>query len=271
MSTGKPFYDPAKSYEENYNEGPFGAFADGKVLEEKGEPQFEFLGHKIHTPFGIPAGPLVNGKFMRAAMEKGFDIPVYKTVRTRVKKANEWPNILPVAVEGNLTLEKARKGLVVKGDYTEPLAITNSFGNPSYPVDVWQRDIAETVEFSKTRPGQMVCAMVEGTRWNAEDTEQDFVDDWVLAAKLMKETGVHVIEANFSCPNEGDRVKQLLCFDTEKAQRIADAMKNEIGDTPLVIKVSYFESERRITFAGREAWQDRQWHLCHQYHPRAGI
>ncbi len=246
-----PFYDPAKTYRENWEKGPYNAFADG-VAFEAGEPRFKFLGRKISYPFGIPAGPLVNGRFMRAAMEKGFDVPVYKTVRTRVKEVNEWPNVLPVEVEGDLTLEKARAGLFVKADYEEPLAITNSFGNPSYPVEVWQNDMRETVAFAKSRPGQMVCGMVEGTRWSPEDTEQDFVEDWKLAARLMAGTGAHAIEANFSCPNEGDRVKRLLCYDTDQSQKIADAMKNEIGNTPLVIKISYFEEEEELRRFVRE-------------------
>jgi len=240
-----PFFDPAKTYYENWEEGPFHGFADG-VLLPVGEPRFEFLGRKLSYPFGIPAGPLLNAKFMRAAMEKGYDVPVYKTVRTRIKKANEWPNVLPVEVEGELTLEKAKQGLVVKKDYTEPLAITNSFGNPSYPVEVWQKDIADLVEWAKDRRGQIVCGMVEGTHWTKEDSEQDFIDDWVLASQLMQETGAHAIEANFSCPNEGDLVKRLLCFDDEKSQKIADAMKKKIGDLPLVVKISHFDSEEEL-------------------------
>ena len=27
-----PFYDPKKSYEENYKSGPLGAFADGQII-----------------------------------------------------------------------------------------------------------------------------------------------------------------------------------------------------------------------------------------------
>ncbi len=241
-----PFFDPAKSYYDNWEHGPFNGFTDGVVFPTEKEQRFAFLGHKLNYPFGIPAGPLLNSRFMKAAMEKGFDVPVYKTVRSQIKKANDWPNVLPVDVEGDLTLEQARKGLMVKDAYKEPLAITNSFGNPSYPVDVWQKDIAETVAFAKGRPGQIVAGMIEGTRWHEEDTDQDFIDDWVLAARLMQETGVHAIEANFSCPNEGDRVSRLLCFDAEMSQRIADKMKQKIADTPLLIKISYFEDEAEL-------------------------
>ncbi|HEY4516493.1 MAG TPA: dihydroorotate oxidase [Candidatus Paceibacterota bacterium] len=241
-----PFYDPLKSYYENWEQGPFNAFTDGVVLKPEQEQRFNFLGYKINYPLGIPAGPLLNSRFMKAAMEKGFDVPVYKTVRTQIKEANDWPNVLPVAVEGDLTLQKAKAGLTVKDDYTEPLAITNSFGNPSYPVEVWQKDIVETVAFAKTRPGQIVVGMVEGTRWKPESTDKDFINDWVLAAQLMQETGAHAIEANFSCPNEGDRVSRLLCFDAEMSQKIAHAMKQKIGDMPLVIKISYFEDEKEL-------------------------
>ena len=41
-----PYYDPKRSYEENYSEGPFGAFADGKKYTNSGEPTYDFLGHK---------------------------------------------------------------------------------------------------------------------------------------------------------------------------------------------------------------------------------
>lgn len=245
----EPFYNPEKSYEDNFKDGPFGAFADGKVLNiPRGTlgMEYDFLGFKVNSPFGIAAGPLINGKFVKAALEKGFDICVYKTVRTRVKKVNDWPNILPVNVEGDLTIEKAKQGLVTKKEFTEPLAITNSFGNPSYSPEFWQKDIVDTIKRAGELGGKVVCGMIEGTRWDENFTEQDFLNDWVLAARLMNETGIHVIEANFSCPNEGDKVKRLLCFDTKQSHNIAQAIKKEIGKTPLVIKIPYFESEDEL-------------------------
>ncbi|MFH1201258.1 MAG: dihydroorotate oxidase [bacterium] len=243
-----PFYDPKKTYEENYKNGPFGAFASSKSggVASALEPKYDFLGFKVNSPFGIPAGPLINGNFMKAAFHKGFDICVYKTVRTREKKVNQWPNILAVNVEGNLTMEKARQGLVTKKLFTEPLAITNSFGNPSYNPKIWQTDITELVKQTDSLKGQVVCGMIEGTRWSADFTEQDFLNDWVLVARLMNETKIHVIEANFSCPNEGNKVKRLLCFDTTQSSRIAKAIKKEIGETPFVIKIPYFENETEL-------------------------
>src|SRR3989344_341121 len=93
-----PFYDPEKTYEENYDQGPYGVFSDGVVYAQEGEPQHEYLGQKIYFPFGIPAGPLINSTFCKAAFEKGFDICVYKTVRSSTFPCHPFPNILAVKV-----------------------------------------------------------------------------------------------------------------------------------------------------------------------------
>ncbi len=231
-----PFFDPNKSYYENYEEGPFGAFVEAQ----------DTLGQYPSIPFGIAAGPLLNAKFMKAAMMLGFDHVVYKTVRTREKKSNEWPNVVSVNVPGDLSIEEAKKGVTTKEGFAEPLAITNSFGNPCYPVDVWQEDIAKLVEWAKPRKGQAVSTMIEGTRWDESYNDKKFLEDWVTAAKLMAETKAPEIEANFSCPNENNLVKSLLCYDTAQSRRIADAIKMKIGDVPLIIKISYFEDQEEF-------------------------
>ena len=64
-----PIYDPQKSFEENFNEGPFGDFADGKVYQEEGEPTYELFGNPIYQPFGIPACPIgMNPKFVKSCL-----------------------------------------------------------------------------------------------------------------------------------------------------------------------------------------------------------
>jgi hypothetical protein len=35
--------------------------------------------YPVYEPFGIPAGPLLNGRYVSAALAKGFDIVTYKT------------------------------------------------------------------------------------------------------------------------------------------------------------------------------------------------
>lgn len=237
----KPFYDPEKSYEENFEAGPFGAFADGEVFEREGEPEADFLSHKVYQPFGIPAGPLVNGKYVTAAFEKGFDINVYKTVRTREYPCHQWPNI--VGVKNIDRLEPDRSEPVIgETEYKEPLSITNSFGVPSMNPDWWQEDMAKAVK--SAGKGQVMIGSFQGTKKEGGGTAKDLINDYVLAARLVKETGSPILAANLSCPNEG--TADLLCFDTNRVQEIAHRIKDEIGNTPLLLKLAYFKDNDHL-------------------------
>lgn len=238
----KPFYDPAKSYDENYAEGPFGVFVDGEVYEEKGEPKFEFLGHKVYLPFGIGAGPLLNSAFMRGAFDKGFDLAVYKTVRSSSHPCHPFPNVLAVHPEGNLTLEMAKvKPLIADTDYTSPISITNSFGVPSKEPSVWQEDFRKAKTYE--RKGQLAILSFMGTAWEGQGRDA-FIDDYVLTAKLAAETGAKVLEVNLSCPNIGDT--GLVCYDLDMAEKICERIRNVIGLTPLILKVGYYADDGQL-------------------------
>jgi dihydroorotate dehydrogenase (NAD+) catalytic subunit len=234
----EPMYNPLLSYEENYERGPFGEFAKPGFPERAGDPRFSFLGAKVRLPFGIPAGPLVNGNFVRAALDHGFDIPVYKTVRTRAYKSHPWPNVLPVHVEGDLDTGRT---LVAEADYKEPLSITNSFGVPSMSPDVWQPDLAACV--AHAREGQLVVGSYQGTL-PEHGGAAEYIADFRLGARLMRETGVRAVEVNFSCPNEG--TANLLCFDVKRSRAVVEAIRKELGDTPLMIKIAYFRDDMRL-------------------------
>ncbi len=234
----KPFYDPEKTYEENLKDGPFGSFADKKVLKQKGEPQYNFFGHKVYSPFGIPAGPLINGKFVQAALDKGFDIVVYKTVRSHKYPCHRWPNILSVDIKGNLTLKKADGKLVADHNFHEPLSITNSFGVPSLEPRVWQSDISKVIK--DTRKGQIIVGGFQGTK-KGDGNIESYIKDFCLTAGLLKKAGVKVFEVNLSCPNEG--TNNLLCFDTKRSAEVAKAIKKEIGNLPLIVKIAYFKDD----------------------------
>ncbi|TSC88252.1 MAG: dihydroorotate oxidase [Microgenomates group bacterium Gr01-1014_7] len=239
-----PFYDPGKTYDENYNYGPYGAFADGKDLRTNEIPKIDFLGFKINTPFGIPAGPLLNAKFCKAAFEKGFDVIHYKTRRSRVFPTNQWPNVLFVDVPGDLTpLGGAKKPLLgSKTTNKNPthFSITNSFGNPSPDPDIWQEDMKKAVEAEG--PGQLLVASVVGTIKKGF-SEEDYFDDFAKSAKLAKETGVKVIELNLSCPNVAN--EGIICYDLEAVERICRKSKGSVGDMPLLIKLGYFSPEEQ--------------------------
>jgi dihydroorotate dehydrogenase (NAD+) catalytic subunit len=233
-----PFYDPSKTYEENFEKGPFGVFADGEVFQNNSKDAYDFLGFKVNSPFGIPAGPLVNGKFLKSALDKGFDICVYKTVRSGKYSCHPWPNILSVKVEGDLTLEKAQGKLLADKNYNEPLSITNSFGVPSREPEFWQKDLSEVVNYAKD--GQIVVGAFQGTKRDGQSVEE-YINDYRITAQLLKDTGVKIMEVNLSCPNEG--TNNLLCYDTDRSVLVVKAIKDIIGEIPLIIKIGFFKDE----------------------------
>jgi dihydroorotate dehydrogenase (NAD+) catalytic subunit len=237
----KPFFDPHLSYLDNYEKGPFGQFANKKVYTSKRKQDHYLFDIPVNLPFGIPAGPLLNSKFVNSALDMGFDLVTYKTVRTRKHPSNEWPNVLSVEVKGDLTLEKAKEGLIGNHNYSniKGIAITNSFGVPSMDPDVWQPDIKKAVKHAKT--GQIVIGSFQGT---LDGNVDHYIKDFVLAARLVKETGIQILEANLSCPNEGS--SRLLCFDISRTAEIVESIKNEIGNIPLIIKIAYFENQKKL-------------------------
>lgn len=236
------FYDPHLTYEDNYARGPFGAFREAPVERPMlaGE---SFLGHHVRVPFGIPAGPLVNAAFCAAAFAQGFDVNVYKTVRTRAFPVHEFPNTLAVRVGNHLSLDDAARGVIAGGDFSDSPSITNSFGVPSRDPGEWQPDMAAAV--SSADEGQLLVGSFQGTRAGATSSVADrfaaYVADHVAAARLVAETGVPVLEMNTSCPNEGSA--NLLCFDVDSVRRIVDAVKAEVPDTPLLLKIAYFPDD----------------------------
>src|SRR3989344_1381548 len=236
-----PFYNPNKSYEENYDQGPFGIFDDSEVYAQEGEPHNDFLGHKVYLPFGIPAGPLLNSNFCKAAFEKGFDIAVYKTVRSSTFPCHPFPNVLAIHPNGDLTLDELKKPLIADNKYANPLSITNSFGVPSKEADIWQEDVKKAVD--SAGKGQVLVLSFMGTV-RPNQTQDKFVDDYILSARLAFETGAKVLETNLSCPNIGN--EGLVCYNLDVTEKVTKGIKEVIGNTPLVLKVGYYEDDKAL-------------------------
>ena len=251
-----PFYDPLRTYEDNYAHGPFGVFREPSPYFCAGTPHESFLGHPVNRPFGIPAGPLLNAAFCAAAFRHGYDINVYKTVRTRSRQALPFPNTLAVHLDGPLTVERAGRPVLADDDFRHVRSITNSFGVPSRDPDEWQPDMAAAVKAAG--PGQLLVGSFQGTRpeGTSGDRESAYIADHVRAATLVAETGARVLEMNLSCPNEG--AGDLLCFDTPMVAKVVDAVKNVVGDLPLVLKLAYFREDpplARLVAATRDIVQ----------------
>ncbi len=231
------FYDPNRSYQDNILDGPFGeGLKDEKYITE-GTPKRSFLGNLVYLDLGISAGPLVNGKAVKRALDLGWDIVTYKTVRSEQYPVNGYPNLLPTRLDQMLNSEIAERGIMVARSFSFPSSPTNSFGVPSLPPDIWVPDATDAVQYAKY--GQVVVVSLQGT---PKGSHEMFVQDHVDAAKYAKKTGAKILCLNQSCPNEG--TSHLLCLDPLMSGRTAEAVRNEIGDkTKLLAKICYFSDQ----------------------------
>ncbi|HUC95484.1 MAG TPA: hypothetical protein VMR76_00810 [Candidatus Saccharimonadia bacterium] len=241
--TKQPIYDPSKTYDDNFDKGPFGSFKNPKIYQNLGEPKHSFLGYPIYLPFGIPAGPLLNSKYVSAALLKGFDVVCYKTQRSTQFDCNEFPNVLFVDIDGDLTLEKAAKpqiGRQTTSKDATKLTITNSFGNPSRGPGFWVKDLKESIK--RQDRGQLVIISVVGTI-SPGFSDSDYFDDFANTAKLAVTTGVKAIELNLSCPNVAN--EGVLCYTPSAVKEISSKVKLAIGDIPLIAKIGYFSKDQQ--------------------------
>ncbi len=239
---GKAFFDPSKTYDDNFDDGPT---TTGKEVDDnnRGESEFSFLGQKIYSPFGIPAGPILNSDYVKYGFDNGFDVICYKTQRSGPFNCNEFPNVLYLDIDGDLTLEKAKTpqlGLLSTDKQYEDLSITNSFGNPSRGPDFWVEDLKKAITYQGK--GQLLIMSVVGTIKDGF-SEEDYWDDFAKTAELAASTGVKAIEVNLSCPNVA--TEGVLCYNYDAVIGICKRVKDKIGDIPLIAKFGYFSKEQQ--------------------------
>lgn len=235
-----PIYDIEESYLYNAEKGPF---FEGEFIERirKHEDKWEdFLGFKVSSKVGIPAGPLLNAKWIELASNLGYDILCYKTIRSKEHKGHLNPNMIYVDCEEQLIPGQLPEKLIHRE--TPPLqidkvAVTNSFGMPSRSQDYLAEDIPKAVQVIK--PGQVLIVSVVGTPSGGGFSE--LVEDFVRVAIQAKEYGAPVIEVNFSCPNVTSAEGEIHT-DPEAVKTLTKAIVQAIGTTPLLVKVGIFPS-----------------------------
>lgn len=233
-------YDDQLEFDENNAHGPFGDYANiTEPYKNSGEPTYDFFGKKVYSPFGIAAGPLPRTQFIKAALDKGFDIVTLKSVRTAEFPIQPYPHVRPVKMSGQL--DPNSDGILVAESYKEPLAAANSLGIPSVSPEMWHPFVKESIALPKK--GQAVMVAFQGTaRGKGRD---DFVKDHVQGIKLINETGYdHVIEINLSCPNEGETV--LACYDLDITERIVNAVRDAYPDLKFIIKTGYYADKKQM-------------------------
>lgn len=226
-----PTYDIERSYEENYEQGPF---LDITPPQRKITAKKSFLGFQVNSLLGVPAGPLLNANWIIAYAALGFDLLVYKTVRTQARSCHPKPNCMYLNQKRPLLEVDFNRQLIARitpPDDPSLISITNSFGMPSRAPEIWQADIQKAKAGLGT--GQLLIVSVVGT-----PGERDLKSDYVKGAALAVEAGAPVIEINLSCPNVVSREGSIYT-DPDFSSQISKAVKEEIGTVPLIIKMGY--------------------------------
>lgn len=230
MTASYPCYRSDQSYEYNYEHAP-----DPVQVEIAPVPgEWRFCGLPVDSPLGIPAGPLLNGRWVRYYASLGFDILTYKTVRSQARTCYPLPNLVPVETE---QLWGGESVLPAAGAMRGSWAV--SFGMPSQPPEVWRADVEATRQALPA--GKLLVVSVVATQqpgWTLDDLAADYAQ----CARWAIEAGADAVETNFSCPNV-DTCDGSLYQDSAGSAVVAAAVRTAIGRAPYIIKIGRVTDE----------------------------
>ncbi len=228
-STDFSKYDRQQSYDWNYRNPPHPVDID--IPPYPGT--WLFCDLPVDSPLGVPAGPLLNGKWCLYYASLGFDVVTYKTVRSTERECYALPNLQPVACD------------VVTDAISELPAIDNmqgswavSYGMPSKSPAVWQEDVEFTrrqLPVGKILSVSVVASVQDG--WSLDDIAHDYA----RCARWAVDSGADVVETNFSCPNVSTCDGQLYQHPSD-AQVVAERVRQTIGNVPYVAKIGHVPS-----------------------------
>ncbi|WP_397601068.1 hypothetical protein [Silvanigrella sp.] len=260
-------YNASATYEENYKNGPDSRFLkEGRFpfVKYTEKPRYEFLGVPLHLPFGVAAGPLLNASYVKAALNAGFCLPVYKTVRSRAWECNKWPNVLSINSKQKSIFSNDQNDVIGspfqnKDYFSKSISISNSFGVPSQAPDVWKKDFLSLNE--KQILGSGVVLSFQGSREemsSSKETKEAFYLDIKktirLALDCIKNSPSTILEINLSCPNE---VHSPLYKDLPSAlkaiQCAHQVLSEEKSDVKLVAKIGALSPEETRKFISETA------------------
>jgi len=228
----QPAYSIARSYDWNFLNAP----TDLREVEVQDCPgNWDFCGMPVRSPLGIPAGPLLNSRWILYYAARGFDVLTYKTVRSVYRACYEPPNLLPVD-SGQLSGES---DCVVRSENSFPIrSWAISFGMPSKSPVTWQADIEAA---RRDLPVGKVLVVSVVASPEPESSIETIADDFAQCARWASQSGAHVIEANLSCPNVCTQEGQLYT-DPAAAELVSASIRREIGTLPLILKIGLFSN-----------------------------
>ncbi|MEQ9410166.1 MAG: HisA/HisF-related TIM barrel protein [Fuerstiella sp.] len=204
--------------------------------------RWTWCGIPVASPLGMPAGPLLNGRWVLHYARLGFDILVYKTVRSSERPCYPLPNLVPVKTD---PLQGAGRTVPAATEMDGSWAV--SFGMPSQSPDVWRRDVEQTRQ--QLSEGQVLVVSVVGTQdeslTDPDASLEQLADDFATCARWAMDSGAHGVEANFSCPNVATADGQLFQH-PQAAAKVARRIRDAIGPAPLVLKIGKVSSAKAV-------------------------
>ncbi|MBI3471950.1 MAG: dihydroorotate dehydrogenase [Candidatus Solibacter usitatus] len=222
-------YDIRQSYDWNYAHAPE-VPPDVAVPDCPGD--WNFCGIATRSPLGIPAGPLLNSRWIHYYAGLGFDVLTYKTVRSGARACYEPPNLLPVE---SAALGGEGRAVTAAAD-SRSWAI--SFGMPSKDPAVWRADVERARR--GLGPGQVLVVSVVASPqpgWTLEQVAADFAQ----CARWAAGAGAQTVEANLSCPNVCTQEADLF-LSAEASGLIARAVREAVPQLPLILKIGLFQN-----------------------------
>ncbi len=247
-------YDANLSYDENYNQGPFAHLLPDQrfpKIKFTAPCRYSFLGIPLHLPLGVAAGPLLNSNFLQIALDAGFCMPTYKTVRSRKYTCHPWPNVLKLNFhEKSIYADSTNHvtaGFFKPEDYAlKDLSISNSFGVPSQSPEKWASDFMRI----QNNEGKHVTLSFQGTLPYA-DEQSSLLDDVENIARLVNNTltqqGSILAEVNLSCPNEKNTP---IYKNSTHCAAILQTIKKTFGNSPvkLIAKIGVLSPQECFEF-----------------------
>lgn len=225
-----PRYDISRPYAWNYEHAPEVQCVEAPHVSG----EWRFCGLPVDSPLGIPAGPLLNGKWCLYYASLGFDVLTYKTVRSNARECYPLPNLQPVRCD---QLANDQERLQKTEQMEQSWAV--SFGMPSQPPKVWRNDVTWTK--NSLPSGKLLCVSVVGTMRDGFGLD-DLADDYAVCAKWAVESGADAIEINLSCPNVATRDGQLF-QQPAAAGVVAARVRDQTATVPLLAKIGYLADE----------------------------
>lgn len=262
-------YDHLASYQENYHKGPLLPTSPINLIQEIDKilinsQKWQVMGHQIATPFGIPAGPLLNGKKFIIGQKKpgyldflGQAVYVRKTVRSKFWEVHPTPNV--AFLEDNSPIKPTEilstRQATLQQPNTTNISITNSFGVPSEdPIQDtefpnWQQDVIYTRQkLAQKAPSAYLIVSVQGSQTPQRSLAEDYAYTAYKALEAYQDQPAH-IEMNFSCPNtkKGDKGGVIYCDPQESALQITKKVREKVGSqTKLVAKIGYYQDDQTL-------------------------